>query len=237
MTNISSVHGFLALSGQVFFGEPRGRWVFRGHSNSAFELKSFVGRSAHTSASRAKFESSLFNIFVREAQGYLLSFPDDPWEQLSLAQHHGLPTRLLDWSHNPLVALYFAVSANHETDGELFALRATTKTSSKIQIGSPFEIRRATKYYPRLVSPRIKAQEGLFVVCADLEKPLDHSLREDWSIERFTIPAEAKPKIRYELFRLGVHASSLFPDIDGLAARLAWQHSVNPLKADDSEPE
>jgi hypothetical protein len=35
--------------------------------------------------------------------------------------------------------------------------------------------------------------------------------------------------LRYELFRLGVHESSMFPHIDGLAARIKWQHSVLPL--------
>jgi hypothetical protein len=40
------------------------------------------------------------------------------------------------------------------------------------------------------------------------------------------VPAKAKEAIRYSLFRVGIHASSLFPDIDGLAARLKWQHAV-----------
>jgi hypothetical protein len=227
---IKSVHDFLTKFQERYISEARGRWVFRGHSDAEFKLISSVGRNPHTSVSREKYEISLFDVFVREAPAYLGHFPEDEWEQLSLAQHHGLPTRFLDWSYNSLVALYFAVEANPAKNGELFALSSKTKTSAKTLQKLPFEVDRPSKYYPKLVSPRIRAQEGLFIVCSDLESPLDNSLRDDWLIERIRLPAEFKPTIRYELFRLGVHASSLFPDIDGLTKRLLWQHSVRPPK-------
>ncbi|HEY7387321.1 MAG TPA: hypothetical protein VH640_02355 [Bryobacteraceae bacterium] len=82
------------------------------------------------------------------------------------------------------------------------------------------------KYYPNIVTPRIRAQEGVFVACAELERPLDNTLENHWTIESLRIAANRKPHLRYELFRLGVHASSLFPDVDGLAARIRWQHLV-----------
>ena len=69
------------------------------------------------------------------------------------------------------------------------------------------------------------------MACPEPDTPLDKTLREDWAIERLRIPAERKEKIRYDLFRVGVHASSLLPDIDGLAARIRWQHTVSPLDA------
>ena len=221
---------FLSDEGQKYFHEPRGRWVFRGHADSAYTLIPSVGRSKLSSTTREKYEASLFEVFVREAQGYTNQFPTEVWEQLAFAQHHGLPTRLLDWTHNPLVALYFAVCSNESKDAEIFALNSDKKISAKSLSKSPFETSIPRKYYPRTVSPRIRAQEGLFVICANPELTLDEDLREGWTIDRYLIPSACKPSIRYELFRLGVHESSLFPDIDGLAARLKWQQSATPPK-------
>lgn len=231
-SSILSVRELLVTAGQRYFVETRGRWVFRGHSNIEYKLIPSVGRAKHTSKSRLKYESSLFDIFRREACAHLTNAPSDEWEWLSIAQHHGLPTRLLDWTYNPLVALYFAVESNEATDGELFALHSVNKASERVREHSPFAITRPVKLYPNIVTPRIRAQEGLFIACSEIEQPLDEPIRNDWSVERYRIPATAKAKIRYELFRMGVHASSIFPDIDGLAARLKWQHAVSPLTAE-----
>lgn len=231
MKQIETVSQLLDHASRRYFTEARGRWVFRGHSNSAFKLIPSVGRGDHTSKDRQKYEKSLFDIFCREARGYLTVLPSNEWEWLSVAQHHGLPTRLLDWTHNILVALYFVVEANPSEDGSLFALRSTTKASERVRDGSPFSIDKPVKFYPNIVTPRIRAQEGVFVVCTELEACLDETLRKEWKLETLRIPASSKQRLRYELFRLGVHASALFPDVDGLAERLKWQHGVAPPQA------
>ena len=228
---IETVQDMLKLAGTKYFAKARGQWVFRGHSNAEHRLIPSIGRTPHTSESCEKFEETLFDIFRREAKGYLTTLPSTEWEWLAFAQHHGLPTRLLDWTYNPLVALYFTVAASSELDGEVFALRAPMQAPIEVRTGSPFKITKPEKYFPSIVSPRIRAQEGLFVVCSKLESPLDEKLRTDWTLDRLPVPAKAKEEIRYALFRLGTHSSSLFPDIEGLAARLKWQHGVlSPFK-------
>ena len=228
---VTSVHEYLSSIGPKYFSEDRGRWVFRGHTNKSWQLTPSGGRGGHTARDCRTHESSLFTIFKREAGSYLTPPPADDWEWLSVAQHHGLPTRFLDWTHNPLVGLYFAVVADPKIDGEVFALHSVKKVSERVRETSPFDITRPSKYYPNIVSPRIRAQEGLFIVCSDLERPLNEPLRDGWKLERLAIPGAQKASLRYELYRMGVHASALFPDIGGLTERLRWQHSVSALSA------
>ena len=226
MAAFDSLPSVLNHALKKYFVLQRGQWIFRGHSNKCFLLKPSIGRTPHTSKTTEIYEKSIFTIFKREAQGYIQTLPSTDWEWLSFAQHHGLPTRLLDWSYNPMTALYFAADRDPGQDGEFFALRAPRQASESVRKGSPFDLTVPAKYFPSIVSPRIRAQEGLFVACSALDESLDSTLPPNWEMERVIIPAEAKAELRYTLFRMGVHASSLFPDIDGLAKRLLWQHSI-----------
>src|SRR5437660_2732736 len=67
-------------------------------------------------------ESLLLSRFKRGGYPFVQRVLTD-WEAITLGQHHQLPTRLLDWSSNPLVALFFAAEAETESDGAVFAYR------------------------------------------------------------------------------------------------------------------
>ncbi len=214
----------------------RGAWVFRGHSRIDYALIPTVGRLSHSAHSRENIEASLLKMFRREAVIHLRTQGRNKLEWLALAQHHGLPTRLLDWTFNPLVALYFAVEDNHETDAVVFALQTVKKMSETlVEICDPLKIDVPMKYVPTTQTPRIVAQEGLFTVQPSVDLPLSEQLRADWRLDRISIPAGSKADFLYELFRQGVHRASLFPDLDGLASHIRWQHTVDPFD-DDTEP-
>src|SRR5262249_6697533 len=116
-----SFEELLRLVRERYFKEQRGHWIFRGHGDATYQLIPSVGRIKHQSRTREKAESSLLAMFRRAAVQHIERPPASDWEWLALAQHHHLPTRLLDWSYNALVALYFATSQAEALDGRLLA--------------------------------------------------------------------------------------------------------------------
>jgi len=95
-----------------------GNWGFRGQRESAWTLQTSLDReirinhdSGHYHLDRREVEDDLLFRFQQQAQHYVprLPSPEDRAGWLALMQHHGVPTRLLDWTQSPYVALYFAV--------------------------------------------------------------------------------------------------------------------------------
>ena len=206
----------------------RGEWVFRGHADPEYRLVPTIGRARHTSRSFEKFETSIFSMFKRYAVSHLARLPTNDFDWLCVAQHHGLPTRLLDWSFNPLAALYFAVIDQPDRGAALWALRATTRISDEdVATLNPLTIQKSYKFLPGSITPRLHAQEGLFTISSQPQEALEDELRPDWTLEKIVLPALCKERVRYLLHRQGISVSSLFPDLDGLCRQLAWQHAVS----------
>lgn len=228
--SISSLAGLFELARGRYYTVDRGKWIFRGHSNFAYGLRPKVGRLAVQKSELARRERSLLTMFKREALQYLGAVPSNDWEWLALAQHHGLPTRLLDWTTNPFIAIWFAIDAGSDCDGALIALSAQKQARYSRQATDPLALESLVplKYRPSVVTRRIAAQEGLFTIHPEPDVCMTDALREEWKLEMAIVPAAAKPALRYELFRQGIHRASLFPDVDGLASHIEWMHTVGP---------
>src|SRR5688500_133297 len=91
-------------------GRHRDSGVYRGAANASWPLLTSLDTLGGVSPphGKADLEEHILRNFIRYSRPYFGSQPVNEWEILVAAQHHGLPTRLLDWTYSPLVAAHFA---------------------------------------------------------------------------------------------------------------------------------
>lgn len=196
-------------------------WFFRGQAQSDWELKpkidreSFVQYRENRGWDRHKHEQRLLDEFMRGARAHARIEPKDPWEWLALAQHSGLATRLLDWTANPLAALYFAVEERSiQSDSAVWCYHHSGRGHADGHVQSPFFVDEIIEFRPAHVTPRITVQGGCFTVQPDpqVQRPAITG-----QLRKITIPKDRRPQFRDELRKLGIDRASLFPDLDGIA--------------------
>ena len=235
---ISSVGALLHTLKQQ--ADPKRPVWFRGQGRKEWRLIPSLAREA----SHLKAEGALIKRFMQNAaaiQG--ANPPRDEWEWMVLMQHHRAPTRLLDWTESPLVALYFAAeeTKNSSLDGAVWcldplALNKAANLTFKFEAEIPaFGRDRVLKsYLPSRVAenpaklfpvaiieprntPRMSAQLGVFTINHRRHTPIE-AIGDRKQVWRWIIPAEAKPEIMRELVHLAFSDLTLFPELDKVAS-------------------
>lgn len=184
------------------------------------------------------FEEMILSEFRRLSSPYIRKIPSSFSEWILHAQHHGLPTRLLDWTENPLKALYFAVEDKKNTnDGVVWGW-----DSFKVEWNEEFPNLDAEKLYfhrPSHLNDRIVAQQSMFLVYPlgpeqISIKPLDlFGLKNEGLVEKFIVPANKKALIRKQLDALGINVLSMFPSMGTAAALIRQEYFMD--EADEPE--
>jgi hypothetical protein len=230
-------------------------WAFRGEHSARWPLVSSLSRRLSEfcpdqSQWRTR-EARALRIFRRKAHIYLndRSALDDDLRTLALMQHHGAPTRLIDFTKSPFVAAFFAVEDATE-DAALFALNtpalwhatpAFDRSLTRERI-DPRQAGNFARYFanndkpilwcgePAEMDRRLIAQSGVFVVPGQVDLPLDEILRQYETdqplLKKFILPLGLRAEAMRYLYRMNLTHATLFPDLEGLARSIAYELEV-----------
>lgn len=192
--------------------------LFRGVSDSTHKLiPSLFRHAAHDSKDNAAdtLENSMMWLFKTSAKAFIKKTPDSEVEWLVIGQHHGLPTRILDWSLSPLVACFFAVHSLSETDAAIYIYDPQEFHREENIILS--DLNKIIAFIPSHASPRVTAQSGMFTLHPSNQVELngDH-------ITKIIIPKSIKKEMLRRLVKYGIHHGTIFPDLDGLSKYIKY---------------
>ncbi|MBB6243271.1 FRG domain-containing protein [Rhodanobacter sp. MP1X3] len=214
-------------------------WAYRGQSLASWRLLPAIARHEPKVDPKGKEVEAFKELRLRLPSVYSGS-PLDNWDLLALIQHHGAPTRLLDWTRSPLIALWFAVSGRvrQHDGGDATVWACSTATGDYVteverSSSDPFNIERTKFFESPYFDRRLAAQQGLFSIHRYWEDgsrvvPFDGVSGFKERLRRVLIPPHIFHSLIQELDHAGINAATIFPDLSGLCRHLAIQHSLAP---------
>jgi hypothetical protein len=241
------------------------KWIFRGESDANWELKSSLHRAfeeaqeIHTNGKgktkkldKISHEQVMIDRFKCNAHLYLNNLPtkDDTLSWLSLMQHYGAPTRLLDFKFSPYVALFFALETgkseaaiyliNHDSikndDDTLSGIDRLESYSNILTPQKAQEHSYLLAFEPTFSNQRLLAQQGLFVASNTLAESHGEILKKHNSnqVQKIIVPKELRFEGLRKLNKMNINSANIYPGLDGFCKSmyrqptfgLEWQRRV-----------
>lgn len=227
------------------------KWVFRGHYKANWKLQPSLERIVSKQPIVVEIEKKIITEFQRRAHQYLQAseIPTSLLEWISLMQHHGAPTRLLDWTKSPYVASFIAFENAYKERGEvaIWVLDASWLVDASLhkvkKMDLDFNLKRIQNdiefigfinsdarvvipIEPRLMNERLTIQQGIFLIASGRKLSFEKILTEYEEyksfqhIKKLTIPKSEGVLCLTELNRMNINAATLFPGLDGFARSL-----------------
>lgn len=225
-------------------------WAFRGQGDARWQVWSTLPRflqrhGVHEEHWRHQERRSI-NKFQRKAHHFLKHVPhdEDTLQWLALMQHHGAPTRLLDFTWSPYVAAFFAlqdateavavwaINGDEITWGQLFRTdedRDRLDPRIRGNLDAMYLAEDSNRVYvgePKRQNERLIAQSGTFAVPGTIHQPLDRILAKYPSprrtIAKFVLPPKLRRRAIEDLKKMNILNATLFPGLDGLARSISY---------------
>jgi hypothetical protein len=208
--------------------------LYRGQSDTSWHLEPKISRKP-IFPDIIKSEGEIIQEFKRLGRSMIpLDVLSNQWDLLAFAQHHGLKTRLLDWTTNPLTALWFAfsdiINVKSRSVWFMFLNESDIVDTSD---GSPLDQSRTIAFKPNHVTQRITAQNGWFTT-HKFNKRHGRTSRLEFvddfkaKVYRIDIPNTARRDILEGLNKFGINHASVFPDLSGLTSERMKDYGINP---------
>lgn len=216
-------------------------WLFRGVTDATHGLVPKIGRKKTRAMKkdyitktrslvpyRIEDERAVISMFRQQARAHLTFAPENKLQWLAVAQHFGLPTRLLDWTDSLLVAAWFAVEKGgaKKMDSAIWVTKEVPSVEIEFS-GDPLDLDSPKAYRPpHHVSPRIGAQASVLMICPNPTQELSLP-----SARKIVIDRLAEFTIKKRLTACGMNRRHLFPDLIGLSEHLTWMYKNDWLAA------